>query len=307
MAELKIRRLGYALGAEVTGVDLRQPLDDGTVAALREAWMEHLVLVLPGQDITPEQHVAFSRRFGQLDPNDATPYYRHPEHPEVLVVSNKPVNGKPSETRNTGRNWHSDLSYTGRPAMGSLLLCKERPDVGGDTMFANQYLAYETLSPRMRAFIDSLEAVHDVTLVKGIEQRSPELVAEIKRINPPIAHPVVRIHPESGRAALFVSQRVRHFVGLSDEESEPILRFLTRHAVRDEFVYRHRWTVNDLVMWDNRATMHVALADFDQSKPRHMLRCSIQGEPLGYVYQGDDSAAAAKPEATHRSVVASVS
>lgn len=167
-------------------------------------------------------------------------------------------------------------------------------------------MAYETLSPKMRAFLDDLSAVHDVTLVKGIEQRSPDLVAEIKRINPPVAHPVVRVHPETGRRALFVSQRVRHFVGLSEEESAPILSFLTAHAVRHEFVYRHRWTVNDLVMWDNRPTMHIALTDFDQSKPRHMLRCSIQGEPLGQIYQGESSTLM-QPEATHRSVVASVS
>jgi taurine dioxygenase len=308
MGAMQVRRLGYVLGAEVTGLDLRRDLDDATVASVRDAWLEHLVLVFPGQDLSAEQHVAFSRRFGALDDNEATPYYRHPDHPEILLVTNKQVGGKPSQTRNTGRNWHSDLSYTARPAVGSLLLCKEKPDVGGDTMFTNMYRAYETLSPLLRDFLDTLWAVHDVTLVKGFEKRDPAQVAEIKRLNPPVAHPVARIHPETGRRALYVGDRVRQFVGMTEEESQPLLQFLVRHAVSDDFVYRHRWTRGDIVMWDNRCTMHIALPDFDQTQPRHMLRCSLKGDRIGRVWHGEDSVAAlAPPEQAMRELVAAVS
>ncbi|MFN4087839.1 MAG: TauD/TfdA dioxygenase family protein [Alphaproteobacteria bacterium] len=294
MAALGVRRLSNGIGAEVTGVDLSRPVDTGTVEAIRAAWHEHLVLLFRDQhDLTPERHIAFSRNFGDLDQHDSNPRYRMQEHPEILQITNRPMDGKPSGTRNTGRNWHSDLSYTRNPARGSLLWCEERPEVGGDTMFTNMYLAYETLSDKLKAFLDGLYAVHDVTLVKGIEQRDPEQVAELKRLSPPVAHPVVRTHSETGRKALFVSERVRTFVGMTDEESRPILDFLCRHATRHEFVYRHQWRAHDLLMWDNRCTMHIALADFDQTKTRHMLRTSLLGEPSGYIFNEGEAAAAA--------------
>jgi len=283
MQDLTIRPLSYALGAEIIGVDLSKPLADDTFEAIRQAWLDHCVLLFRGQKFGPADHVAFSRRFGELDPNDANPYSRLEEHPEILVITNKAVGGKPSLTRNTGRNWHSDLSYTRNPAKGSLLYCREKPEVGGDTMFTNMYLAYETLSEPMKAFLDGLEAVHDFSLVAGLSERDPEKVAEMRRLSPPVAHPVIRVHPESGRRALFVSERVRNFVGMSEEESRPILDFLCRHATRHEFVYRHQWQVNDLLIWDNRCTMHLALADFDQSQPRLMQRTSLLGETMGYV------------------------
>lgn len=282
MATLQVRRLSNALGAEVAGVDLSQPLDAGTVDTIRDLWHEHLVLLFREQSITPAQHVAFSRHFGDLDANEANPFYRLEEQPEILQITNRMRDGKPSETRNVGRNWHSDLSYTSHPAKGSLLWCDEKPEVGGDTMFTNMYLAYETLSEKMREILDDLWAVHDISLVKGIGERDPAKVAEMKRISPPIAHPVVRVHPDTGRKALFVSERVHKFVGMTYEESRPILDYLCEHAVQPEFVYRHQWRVHDLLMWDNRCTMHLALADFDQTKPRHMLRTTLLGDPMGY-------------------------
>jgi taurine dioxygenase len=279
MNDLNIRPLGFAAGAEVTGLDLRRPLAEADRRAINDAWLRHLVLVFPGQDLTPEQQIAFARNFGELDDHASqAPSTLHPEHREILVLTNKLVGGKPSGTHNSGRNWHTDLSYTERPAKGALLACKQKPPVGGDTMWANLYLAYETLSPAMRALLEGLEAVHDVTLIKGIEQRDPALVADMKRRNPPVVHPVVRVHPETGRKSLLIGQRIRGFIGMSDEESQSLLALLNAHATSPEFVYRHRWSVGDLVMWDNRCTCHVALADFDQTKPRVMHRCSLQGE-----------------------------
>ena len=289
MPRITVTPLGFAVGAEVTGADLRQPLDDFARREILAAWHRHLVLVFPGQDLDTSQQIVFSRNFGELEQNDFQPHYRDPDHPEILLVTNRHMNGKPSETRNTGRNWHSDLTYTNRPAKASLLLCKEKPPIGGDTMFANMYLAYETLSAPMRAFVETLEAVHDVSLIKGIEKRDPEKVVEMKRRNPPVAHAVVKTHPETGRKALFLGQRIRGFVGFTEEESAPILHFLNEHATASEFVYRHRWSVNDLVMWDNRCLLHVALPDFDQTRTRHMTRTSILGELSGYYFkeQGD--------------------
>lgn len=282
MPEIAITPLGFAAGAEVRGVDLRQSLTATDRDAINTAWLRHLVLIFPGQEaLTPEEQIAFSRNFGELDDHASqAPSTLHPRHREILVLTNRLVNGKPSGTRNSGRNWHTDLSYTVRPAKGALLACKDKPPVGGDTMFANLYLAYETLSPTIRALVDGLEAIHDASLIKGIEQREPTVIAEMKRRNPPVVHPVVRTHPETGRKSLLIGQRIRGFLGLSDEESGSLLAMLNAHATAPEFVFRHRWSIGDVVMWDNRCSCHVALADFDQTKPRVMLRCSLQGEQV---------------------------
>lgn len=290
MARLTVTPLGFAAGAQVTGLDLRQPLDDLARKQIVDAWHQHLVLVFPAQDLDSPQQIAFTKYFGEPEQNDFQPHYRDLLHHEILLVTNKPRDGKPSETRNTGRNWHTDLSYTTRPAKASLLLCKEKPPVGGDTMWANMYLAYETLSAKMQAFSETLEAIHDVSLIKGIEQRDPEKVADMKRRNPPVIHPVVKTHPDTGRKALYLGQRIRGFAGFSEEESAPILKFLNDHATASEFVFRHRWSVGDLVMWDNRCLLHVALPDFDQTKIRHMTRTSILGELSGRLYQDDGAA-----------------
>jgi taurine dioxygenase len=303
MSQLRVRPLGFALGAEVTGVDLRKPLGELLRRQILEAWHQYLVLVFPGQDLSAEKQIAFSRNFGELETNESQPYYRDPDHPEILLVTNRAIGGKPSETRNTGRNWHADLTYTVRPAKGSLLLCKEKPAVGGDTMWANLYLAYETLSAPLREFLERLEAVHDVSLVKGIEKRDPAKVADLLRRNPPVAHQVVKTHPDTGRKSLFLGQRIRGFVGMTEEESAPILNFLNQHATSPELVYRHRWSVNDLVMWDNRCTLHVALPDFDQTKTRHMTRTSLVGEVTGRAVQD----AAAPDKESLMQAIASVS
>ena len=282
MPEPTITPLGYAMGAAVTGLDLRRPLDDLTRRRLYDAWLKHVVLVFPDQPLTPAEHIAFSANFGVLDDHESqAPETLLEGHREILVVTNKHRLGKASGTRNTGRNWHTDLSYTLRPAKGSLLLCQEKPPVGGDTMWANLTLAYETLSPKMQGILDGLEAVHDVTLVKGIAARDPAIVATMKQRNPAVVHPMVRVHPDTGKKSLLAGERVSHILGFSEDESAALLAFLNAHATAPEFVYRHRWSVGDIVLWDNRCTCHVALPDFDQTQPRLMLRCSLQGESVG--------------------------
>lgn len=279
---MEIRKLANAIGAEVRGVDLSRPLTDAQVDGLKAAWHEHLVLLFRGQRLLPEQHIAFSRHFGDLDRHEALPRYRHPEHAEIFMITNHEVDGKPSATRNTGRQWHNDMSYTLRPATGSLLYCRECPPVGGDTMFTNMYRAYETLSPTLQRFLDPLWAVHDIMGSHDLRKRDPAQIAELRRINPPVAQPVVRVHPVTGRRALNVHEMmVTHFVGMTRAESRPLLAFLFEHSVPHENVYRHRWQVDDLLMWDNRCTLHIALADYEHTTPRHMLRTTLLGERTG--------------------------
>jgi taurine dioxygenase len=281
MAKLTVQRVGHACGARLTGVDLSGPLSAGDLDAIRKAWLEHQVLVFPGQKLEPRTLVEFTRNFGELDDYSSQPFNRHPEIDQVFVLSNKRTNGKPFPTYNAGQNWHTDLSYTVRPAKGTSVYCIEKPSVGGDTMFASMYLAYETLSPKMRAFLDGLECVHDVSLVEGLDKRGPEVANEFRRLNPPVVHPAVRLQPESGRKSLYVNERVRAFLGLSEAESRPILKFLCEHSVQPRFTYRHYWSVGDLVMWDNRCMVHLAVGDYDPAEIRHMIRTSGMGDYYG--------------------------
>ncbi len=279
MPKLESRRLSHAIGAEVTGVDLRQKLDPATVDAIKALWDEHLLLLFRDQHITPAQHVAFTEYFGT--PTKFEVDHVMEGHPEVLRITNKLIDGKPSNTRNTGRNWHSDQTWSDAPALGGFLRCVEKPEVGGDTLFTNLGLAYENLSPKLKEIIDGMEAVHDFSLVAGLDVRDPAYVAEMKRQNPPVIHKCVIVHPVTRRKFLFIGDRVRNFVGMSEEESKPFLQMYVRHATRAEFHYRHQWRVGDLIMWQNRYTMHYAPADFDQSQPRDMQRTTIIGDAIG--------------------------
>ena len=281
MSKISIQPVGYACGARVTGVDLSKPLTDADLEAIRKAWIEHLVLVFPGQNLDPHSMMKFSRYFGELDDYATQPFNRHPEINEVMVLTNKRTNGQPSKTYNAGQNWHTDLSYTLRPAKGTAVYCMEKPPVGGDTMFANQYAAFETLSPKMQSFLEGLEGVHDASLIEGLDKRGPEVANEFRRLNPMVVHPAVRVHTESGKKALYVNERVRTFLGLSEAESKPIVKFLCDHSVQPKFTYRHYWTIGDFVMWDNRCMVHLAVGDYDPSEIRHMIRTSGMGDYVG--------------------------
>lgn len=297
MSKMSIQPVGLACGARVTGIDLSRPLSDDEVRTIHIAWLEHLVLVFPGQNLDPAKLVEFTRRFGQLDDYATQPFNRHPEIKEVMVLTNKRTNVGPSKTYNAGQNWHTDLSYTLRPAKGTTLYCMEKPSVGGDTMFANMYLAYETLSPKMQEFLDGLEGIHDASLIEGLDKRGPDVASEFRRLNPPVIHPAVRLHPDSGRKALYVNERVRQFVGLSEKESQPLIKFLCEHSVSARFVYRHYWSVDDLVMWDNRCLVHLAVGDYDPTQIRHMIRTSSMGDYYGRLANPEAASAPMQPTA----------
>ena len=283
---LKITKLSYALGAEVTGVDISQPLDDPMFNLINNAFLEHCVLVFRGTPLTRDQHLAFSRRFGPLDRNEAQSHENPADHPEVAQVISRPKpNGEPATARITGEAWHTDHSYLPIAAHASLLRCLEIPTVGGDTMFCNLYRAYESLSDGMKNLLDGLYGVH-VQASARFDTSSPERAAESRRRFPTAAHPVAKVHQETGRKVLYMNEQVRLFVGMTAAESRPLIEHLTQHAVRPQNVYRHHWRKHDLVMWDNRCTLHMALADYDRTQVRHMERTTVKATLSGYAYDG---------------------
>jgi taurine dioxygenase len=277
---IRTRPLSYQLGLEILDVDLARPIDADTFQAIHQAFLDSEGLLLfRNQKVTREQHIAFTRRFGELDLHEAVPLDRHPDHPEVLVVANEPViDGMKANGRYIGQVWHSDLAPSLAPAMGSLLRAIEIPPVGGDTMFTNMYAAYDALSDGMKKLIENLHGVH----IRGRKAVSADWEKENRRLNPPVAQPVVRVHPDTGRKALYIGEPVRSFEHMTEEESLPLIRYLVAHATRPQFVYRHQWQPDDMLFWDNRCTMHYALGDYDQSKRRYMERTTVRGAPSGY-------------------------
>ena len=282
---LKLRPLSYSLGAEVCDIDVSRNMAEEEFGEIYRAFLDHGILLFRNQRITREQHIDFSRRFGELDKHDALPRDRHPQYPELLMVTNEPKpDGSPSDSKYTGRQWHSDMSFTLVPSLGSLLRCVNAPPVGGDTLFANMYMAYDALSDGMKKLLEGLHGIHlSGTRKIANDNTGVTRAVEQKRLNPPVAQPVLRVHPETGRKALYIGEKVGRFDNMTAEESRPLIDYLCRHATRPEFVYRHNWRENDIVVWDNRCTMHCALGDFDETKLRHLERTTVLGTPSGYV------------------------
>lgn len=281
--ELTIRRISPTCGAEVGGLDLSRPIGDNVFQQLRQAWLDaDGVLVLRDQAITPEQHITFSRRFGELSvgrPGAMLSDYYLPGRPEIYRVSNKRIEGVPQGREDAGTYWHSDGSWHELPPMASLLHALEIPPVGGNTMFADMYRAYETLSEPMQRLLDGAQAVHDraaaasTSYGKEFAGQTGELATQHA------THPVVRTHPESGRRALYVNRGfTSHLVGFGRAESDAILRFLFEHSTAPEIVYRHEWRLHDIVIWDNRCVMHYAVSDYKAIGERYMHRTTVKGD-----------------------------
>lgn len=291
---MKVRPLSHALGAEVTGVDLAVPLSDEQWSEIRAAWLRHIMLVFPGQKLSPEQLIGFAGRFGPLDDHNEDPTYRLPGYPQIYRLGNYLVDGEMSKTKDTGRKWHSDHSYTTTPTLVSMLYCREAPPVGGTTGFANMYMAYDMLSPTMKKMLENLEAVHDLLhfltaphLTWKPKVKNP---ASIRERFPSVIQPVVRVHPETGTKSLYVSEGyTREFVGLTHDEGRGLLEFLLQHVVTPEITYRHNYRPDDLVFWDNRCANHIALADYihDTRNPRLMHRLTVLGPSFGRLLEPD--------------------
>ena len=274
----EVRPTSGALGAELLGIDLSNGLDAEAVADIRQAFNEHGVIFFRDQRLTPEQHIAFAERFGPININRF--FKAAPGYPEIAEVRKEPT-----QTTNIGGGWHTDHSYDQVPALGSVLLAREIPPRGGDTMFACMAQAYAALSDGLKRTLQGLRAVHSSRHVFGAKslQASPDRQGRL--VNPELAtqdavHPVVIRHPETGRHTLYVNSNfTTHFEGWTAKESKPLLDFLYQHAARPEFQTRFTWGEGSIAFWDNRATWHYALNDY-QGERRLMHRITIEGVPL---------------------------
>lgn len=274
---LDITPTSGALGALVEGIDLAEPIDDGAVGEMRAALNEHGVIFFRDQNITPEQHIAFAERFGPIDVNR---FFRAADgYPQIAEVRKEP-----GQTTNIGGDWHTDHSYDQVPALGSILLARETPTRGGDTLFACMHRAYEALSDGLKKTLEGLRAVHSSRHVFGAQsayvKASGDRLGNAEAAVQDAVHPVVLRHPESGKKILYVNSGfTTHFLGWSAEESAPLLNYLYEHAARPEFQYRFQWRNGSIAFWDNRSTWHYAVNDYHGAR-RLMHRITIAGGPL---------------------------
>jgi taurine dioxygenase len=269
---ISVAPLSGCIGAEIGNVDLARLTDD-IVAEIRQAWLEHLVVFFRDQELGPGDFLAFARCIGE--PVEYPFVKGMDDFPEIITVSKLP-----HETVNFGGIWHSDTTYLPRPPMGTMLIAREVPPHGGDTMWANMYAAYEALSPGMQRLLTGLRAVNTSALADVSKTREDrirdagsdddrEYVAE---------HPVVRTHPETGRKSIYVNvAHTARFADMTEEESRPLLRFLFEHSVRPEFTCRFRWEVGSVAMWDNRCAMHNPINDY-HGHTRTMHRITLAGD-----------------------------
>jgi len=286
--DYRIKPLTPAFGAEISGLDLADPAGANLAADLVGVWRDAGgMLVIHGQDLSTEQHIAFSRHFGPLfgDPaeqplQDTVSRYIHPDHPEIYRVSNQvDAEGRPLGRKGAGTYWHSDVSFRERPAGASILHGKRVPPIGGDTIFANQAAAYDALGDTMKALLAPLSAWHDFEMAARTQYAQPIVVEDDMSGANRALHPLVRTHAETGKKSLFVNPGfTSHIDGFTAGESAALLGFLYEHCTRPEFLYRHRWQEKDLVIWDNRVLMHYAVMDYPDDQPRYMERCTIIGE-----------------------------
>ncbi|MDQ2804123.1 MAG: TauD/TfdA family dioxygenase [Pseudomonadota bacterium] len=280
LRHVRAHRIAGALGAEIAGADLSQDLSDEVSVEIRAALLDNLVIFFRNQNLTAERQLAFARRWGEI--------HLHPfmegmaEHPEVLEIVKRPT-----DKRNFGGSWHTDQMFAPKPAMGTILYACEVPSAGGDTMFTNQYLAYESLSEAMRKLLDQLRTVcvGDNFKSNGGRSRKELYPAQMgsMRVKDPgdvqttSVHPLVRVHPETGRKALYIGGHVQRFDGMTDAESQPLIAFLMQHSTRPEFTCRFRWETGSLAFWDNRCTQHFAVNDYP-AETRIMHRVTVCGD-----------------------------
>ncbi len=272
--KLDIRPIAGALGAEIFGVDLSLAISDATILDIRQALLDHLVIFFRDQDITPDRHLAFAKRFGETV---AYPLIEGLEdHPEIIKVVKHE-----HEKLNFGGLWHTDMAYAEEPPMGTILLARELPAYGGDTIFANMYLAYETLSEGMKKLLEPLRAVNLSNLPTAVATRKARIDDSAKADPETVlsaTHPVVRTHPETGRKLLYVNgAHSLHFEGMTREESAPLLGFLFEHQTRPEFTCRFRWRPGSMAFWDNRCAQHNPVNDYHGFK-RVMHRITLAGD-----------------------------
>ncbi|WP_212626049.1 taurine dioxygenase [Pseudomonas sp. PP3] len=275
MSNLTIVPLSSALGAQISGVDVSQPLNLEQRDTIEQALLKHQVLFFRDQPITPQQQARFAANFGDLHIHPIYPNV--PEQPEVLILDTAVTDVRDNAI------WHTDVTFLPTPAMGAVLSAKLLPEFGGDTLWASGIAAYEALSAPLKTLLEGLTATHDFTRSFPLERygNTPEALAqweEARRKNPPLSHPVIRTHPVSGRRSLFVNEGFTSKINeLSETESEAILKFLFAHSTRPEFTIRWRWQKDDIAFWDNRVTQHYAVDDYRPAR-RVMQRATVLGD-----------------------------
>lgn len=270
---IEVRRLAGALGAEIFGPDLSADLDNETFDDIHQAFLDHQVIFFRDQSLTPEAQIRFGRRFGPLNIH---PYVAGmADHPEVMEVIKEP-----QDRINFGGGWHSDMSFLERPSIGSILYALEVPAFGGDTLFSSQGAAYDVLSDGLKATLDGMKAIHSAAREysaagSSAQKRASMSVAEAEGAVGEYAHPVVKVHPETGRKALYVNPAfTMKFEGWSTRESKPLLDYLFAHCRSEAFTCRFRWEAGSVAFWDNRAVWHYALNDYPGQR-RHMRRVTV--------------------------------
>ena len=273
---IEVIQRGATIGAEVKGVDFSKPVDAGTASAIHDALMRYSLIYFRDAAMTPAQHVAFGRLFGELTVHPFVPHLE--EFPEVVVLDNHEDNPVFSTD-----HWHSDETFRVTPPMGSILRCLARPDTGGETLWCDMVAAYEGLSDKMRGFVSGLEAIHDFKNFRHkfdhLPPRERHLkLAEMEEELPNPAHPVVRTHPVTKRKALFVNEQFTLAIkGMREDESRALLDFLYAQSRIPEFQFRFHWEVNSMVFWDNRPLQHYAANDYYPQR-RTMHRVTIKGD-----------------------------
>lgn len=281
---LDIRPCDAPLGAEIAGIDLAQPMDDATFHRIDPAYAQYGVIFFRDQHITPKQHLAFTERFGGLDPSPHTPYALL-GYPDILLVSNIQEQGRNIGLADAGLTWHTDMSWREIPPRGSTLYAVEVPEqdgqVLGDTVFASAAAAYESLPEEEKTRLQGLTAVHQYAAKHAYRAKvSISDRGNLKQDYPDVQHPVVRTHPMTGRPCLYVIPgECTGIVGMPDGDALPLMETLAERIVRPEFQYRHQWRVGDLIMWDNCLVQHLAIRDYELPQRRLMYRTTIAGTP----------------------------
>ena len=280
---MEISHLSDSLGAEVSGVNLAT-VDAVEAELIKKIFHQHQILLFRNQEISIVEHINFSKYFGPLEVHISKDSL-HKNHEEILLVSNVKENGKYIGVENAGDSWHSDLSYMPKPSLGSLLYALEVSEIGGDTEWLSMYDAYDTLPEDTKNRIHGLKARHSFNRYKNKrisvpKQRQQGGRERYEKISPPdVFHPVVRTHPETGKKALYISPRFT--IGIldgSDDEGQDLLDELIEHSIQRKFIYHHEWRVGDLIMWDNRCTLHLACRGIPEGQIRHMHRTTISGD-----------------------------
>jgi len=280
---LSVKQSGAALGAEI-GFDLSRDMDERQFREIETAFHDNIVVVFRGQTLSNARHIEFSRRFGELEIHIVRKYLL-PDHPEILRISNiRDENGEQIGLADAGFTWHTDTSYLRRPSRCSLLHAKEVPERDGhsigDTVFTNTVAAYEALPDGMKKALNGRKAIHRYSERKRIANSPrPKLTKAQLDATPDVAHPIVRTHPGTGRKALYVTEgECIGIEGMPEEDARPLIAELHAHCIREEFQYRHKWQVGDLLMWDNATSMHLAICDYQLPERRLMYRTTVIGD-----------------------------